>query len=667
MPIDKRPPQNSPVFNFPHDDDQIDSPLLIVSSTGVVRYANDASWIVLSAWNSAVGSMIPERWRQTVRSACETGATQNAVLTIGVISIDLFFVPQCSKKSVLVVGSETTAERESEREKLIHATIYMQSREAIIVLDDEFRTIDLNPAYTQVTGVTEEEALGELPLFIRQAQRDAGLHHEVITALAETGSWQGEVVVDTDSGEEQVIHASLSAIRLHGEEITHYLGLISDITYRRKAEKALQKMAHFDALTGLPNRYLFTDRLQTALDDCRHGGDRLALMIVDLDGFKSINDTFGHRAGDTLLQKVGGAMADAVRTSDTVARLGGDEFAVIARDIKSEHDITIVAQKLRNSISKAVRIDGYEMYVTGSIGIAIFPEDGTEPEILFRRADTAMYRVKTAGKNDFAHAKADRQETIARNLKLQTNLRHALTRDTIGVVYQPQLSTSTGQLVGVEVLARWSVPDIGQVSPLDFVAIAEKHGLIHQLGERVLYRACEQGLRWIEEYHREIPMSVNISARQLGHPQFIPSLYRILNETGFPPALLELEITESVFIENPEETVDTLQELVSRGVSFCIDDFGTQYASLMYIKNFPVGTIKIDQTFIKDIPDDESGTRIVAAIVAMASSLHCRIIAEGVESARQFDYLKNAGCHIVQGYYCGMPMEAQQIAKQFLQ
>lgn len=639
------------------------APVLVVSCTGKLRYANPGSWLVLHQWGTRVGARVPEPWASLVRTVCETARTEGRTLSAGHVSVHLLFVPDAGRESVYIFGADITSRRQIEKDRLIKAHIYAQAHEAIVVTDDEFRTIDINPAYTRLTGYTEADALGEQPSFIIAARRDAALFAEISEALADGGSWQGEVWDRTKGGAQIAVRALISAVEFESTSVTHYLTFVTDISFRKEAEEQLRRMAHYDGLTGLPNRYLFEDYVHNAIAQARRTGEGFAIMVVDLDGFKRLNDTFGHRAGDRMLQHVSRQMAETVRTSDTVARYGGDEFVVLARDVATSDTAGIVARKILAAIATVLQIDGRDVSLTASIGIILYPANQTEIDPLLRKVDSAMRRIKHRGHNDYHFFSDAVREESEENFRIQNGLRQAILDGNLRVQYQPQIDITSGAVVGVEALARWTDPVFGNVPPSQFIPIAENSGLIHELGERVLFEACRQGRDWIDNHGIRIRVGVNVSVRQLRHRGFSDTVARILDTTGFPASSLELELTETVFIDDANEVLPTLNDLADMGVFLAVDDFGTRYASLMYIKLFPVHRLKIDQTFVKDLPDDASAAQIVTAIISLAKSLGCGIIAEGVETLEQMNFLSDKGCREIQGYLCSPPMEKESLGK----
>jgi diguanylate cyclase (GGDEF)-like protein/PAS domain S-box-containing protein len=441
--------------------------------------------------------------------------------------------------------------------------------------------------------------------------------------------------------------------------VTRLLSVTRDITERRRAEENIHYMANFDQLTGLPNRAQLEARAKYALSLAQRNQGLLGVIFLDLDRFKDINDTLGHSIGDALLVEAAKRMKSVVREEDTVSRLGGDEFVLLLPGVDAR-GAAQVAQKLLETIAQTYRIEPYDLNVTASMGIALYPEDGRDLETLSKNADAAMYRAKQAGRHDYRFYTAEMQARSGRNLQLVNALRHALAANQLQLVYQPQLSMSDGRIIGAEALLRWYHPELGQVSPAEFIPVAEDSGLILPIGEWVLRTAALQVKRWMDEGCAPLIMAVNLSAVQFRHVDLPELVSRILDETGLPPEYLELELTEGVAMHDPQGAIAVMNDLHDRGIRLSIDDFGTGYSSLSYLKKFRVYKLKIDQSFVRDISTDPEDKAIVSAIISMAQRLGMQTIAEGVETAGQLSFLREQGCNEVQGYYYSKPLPVEQ-------
>ncbi|WP_432822486.1 sensor domain-containing protein [Trichloromonas sp.] len=440
------------------------------------------------------------------------------------------------------------------------------------------------------------------------------------------------------------------------------LAVLIDVTERKRAEDKVHRLAYYDTLTGLPNRTLFQDRLSRELMRAQRENSTLEVMFLDLDQFKGINDTLGHGAGDALLQSVAGRLQKCLRDVDTVARFGGDEFVILLAGLDDEQDPSIFARRILDAIASPVTIDEKELFTTASIGIAVYPTDGTDAETMLRKADIAMYEAKELGRNTYQFFSAELNSKTLERLQLETSLRQALARNELFLSYQPQLDLNSGEIIGIEALLRWCHPEKGLVPPEYFIPVAEETGMIIPIGEFVLRTACAQAKSWQTLGLPPTRIAVNVSARQFKQHDFVDRVETILNETGLQPDLLELELTESTVMENVQSTIMTLTDLKIRGVRLAIDDFGTGHSSLVYLKHFPIDRIKIAQEFVRDIPKDPDNEAIIGAIIAMAESLNLKVIAEGVESKEQLSFLHNRRCNEMQGFYFARPLTPDHLA-----
>jgi diguanylate cyclase (GGDEF)-like protein/PAS domain S-box-containing protein len=575
----------------------------------------------------------------------------------------------------LWVYADVSARRQAEEKLRLAATVLEHIADGVMVIDVHGKIVATNPAFTQITGVTEIEALGTYSHLTRMTGQDRnGAFHEALWRdLAETGFWRGESWNTRKNGEAYLEWLTVSAVRDEHEAVSHYVCVFSDITKVKESQEKLDHLAHHDPLTGLPNRLLFHDRLQRAMLRAANGGQnagsrQLAVMFIDLDRFKTVNDTLGHDVGDELLKQVAGGLAGCLRDGDTLARLGGDEFIVLLEDVDGERGARAVAEKLMRLFERPVLVSDYELFVTGSIGISLFPQDGRDLNVLVRNADLAMYQAKARGRNGYRFYAPSMEGEGVERLRLEALLRRAIEKNEIWLAYQPQVEIESGRLIGVEALVRWNSPELGQVMPARFIPLAEDIGFIGQLGAWVLEEACRQVVRWEREGLSVPKVAVNLSGRQFDRGSVAPEVARVLAATGVAPQRLQLEVTESV-IMNTGDALQYINDLHALGVELAIDDFGTGYSSLAYLKQLPVQALKIDRSFIKDIGagagGDANEEAIAIAIIQLGKSLGLAVIGEGVESEAQADFLLRHGCNRAQGYLYGRPLAPDQVLAQW--
>jgi diguanylate cyclase (GGDEF)-like protein/PAS domain S-box-containing protein len=535
------------------------------------------------------------------------------------------------------------------------------------IAEDDYAIRYVNPAFERVTGYASDEACGRNCRFLQGEDREQPPLDELRKALSEQREARVELRNYRKDGSRFWSELFISPVRDEQGQVTHFVGELIDITMQHEQQEQLHHQATHDPLTGLPNRNLLTDRLMQAISYAQRYQRMIAVAFLDLDKFKHINDSMGHEAGDQLLKIVGERLAGCVRDSDTVARLGGDEFVLVLYDQANE-DITYHAmQRVLGSISQPVMINGREMSITCSIGFAVYPQDGEDAETLIRNADTAMYRAKELGRDNFQFYTEDLHTRINERLGMEAGLRRALQQHEFILHYQPRVDLGSGKVNGMEALIRWNHPQLGLVEPLRFVPLAEELGLIHQIGEWVMRDACTQQKAWQRQGAADLPVAVNISGAQFLQKDFTQKLAAVLRDTGVDPSRIELEITESLSMQDPQVTIAVLRELKQMGVRLAIDDFGTGYSNLSYLKQFPVDIIKLDRSFVRDIVRNPEDLAISDAVISMAHSLHLRVIAEGVESATQLALLADRACDDMQGFYFSMALPVDDCTAMLLE
>ncbi|CAG2308105.1 MULTISPECIES: EAL domain-containing protein [Burkholderia] len=539
--------------------------------------------------------------------------------------------------------------------------VFESALEGIMVTDRRARIERVNQAFTRLTGYSEDEVIGRDPGLLSSGRQTPDFYKQLWHSLTTDGHWQGEIWNRRKTGELFLEYLTITSIRDSNGEISHYAAIFSDITQRRQAEERLGYLATHDVLTNLANRMLFEERLAHAISHAKRFGRKVAVMYLDLDRFKLINDTLGHNAGDEVLKMVAERIVANVRANDTVARMGGDEFALVLEEIDDVRDVGRVARKLLDEVGRAIDIGDREIFVTPSIGISIYPDDGTAAEDLILLADQAMYGAKSRGRNVFQFFESKMTSSAIEQLETLGELHRALEQNEFRLFYQPQYDLASGRIVGVEALLRWLHPHRGLVPPGDFIGLAERSALIVPIGKWVLHEACRQARRWLDEGFEFGRVSVNVSARQCFTDHFLSDLTTILSETALPAEYLQLELLESMAMNTREEIGILLRELATRGISLAIDDFGTGYSSLVYLKDLPVDTLKIDRSFLADCGSGSTDDAIVRAIVAMGRALGLDVVMEGVETAKQLAFLQEIGCHQGQGFLFARPQPAEQL------
>jgi diguanylate cyclase (GGDEF)-like protein/PAS domain S-box-containing protein len=570
-----------------------------------------------------------------------------------------------SSDCVGCIQTDITERRTLEQRLQLDQKIIENSAEAVVVTDAEALILDVNAAYTAITGYEREEVLGKNPRINKSGHHGKEFYAEMWRQLIENGSWSGEILDRRKNGEIFEKWLTISAIRDSSNVTVNYVGIFNDITEKRNVERKLKNLLFYDPLTKLPNRTLFQERLEQAMLASQNHDIPLALFCIDLDRFKDVNDTLGHKAGDELLVQAAKRIRGGVRKSDMVARLCGDEFTVILSEIKFRESVGHLARRLIHLLQQPFHISGEEVFINASIGISLYPDDGMETEALIRNADTAMHFAKKREHGSYQHFRSQMNERLMQRLNLEKHLHHALEHGQFALYYQPKYSLAEERIVGAEALIRWLHPEEGVISPAEFIPIAEESGLISKLGEWCLQTACRQAKEWQVQGLGPLRMAVNLSSRQLKGRELLTVLRTVLAETGLAPALLELEITESAVMEDPELAVELLEEIRRSGIRIAIDDFGTGYSSLAYLKKFPVNTLKIDQSFVADLTKDSDDAAIVESIIQMAHNLNLEVVAEGVETEEQLAFFRAKKCHEVQGYYFSKPLPPEQFAALF--
>jgi diguanylate cyclase (GGDEF)-like protein/PAS domain S-box-containing protein len=549
--------------------------------------------------------------------------------------------------------------RESEHRLELARQVFDSTQESIMMTDACANIVAVNPAFEQITGFREADVVGRNPSVLRSGRHDAAFYRSMWNGLEQDGQWRGEIWNRRKNGEIYPERMSISAVRDDAGNLTAYVSVSTDLSALKAAHNRLDFLSNHDALTLLPNRSLFHDRLQQSIAAARRDGSQLALLLVNVDRLSRINDSLGHAAGDALLREVARRASEVAGPADTVARLSGDEF-VLLTGCEDTEDIILAAQRLIEAIAQPIAVDGHDVVVTGSIGISVFPRDGSEPGELLRAADAALANQKDAGRNGFRFFKGEMNDQAMRWLALETRLRRAIGQAELALHFQPQVALD-GRVLGMEALLRWHSSELGRVSPADFIPLAEDTGLILPIGDWVIRQACLQNKAWQDAGLPCLPVAVNVSAHQF-KAGTVPQVVRAaLQETGLGPQYLEIELTESVMMGDTTAAEAQLAELRAMGVSLSLDDFGTGYSSLGYLSRFSLDKLKIDQAFVRNITSDPRSAAIAQATIALAEGLSLKVVAEGVETLAQRDFLGRIGCQVLQGYLYSQPVPAREM------
>ncbi len=544
----------------------------------------------------------------------------------------------------------------------LHAKIFACNNEAVLVTDASEKIISGNRAFANITGYRESEVLGRSVALLLRPDGKSLLRAKICAEMAGNGEWCGELQLIRKDGDVFFAWAAIGSLSDADGQRSNYFFVFSDLSERKEAERQIHRLAYYDSLTALPNRRLFHSLFEKALSAAQRKGSHGALLFLDLDRFKHVNDSFGHTQADLLLQEVSHRLASSLRDEDIVARLGGDEFVIALPEITRREHAGQVARKLLATLAEPFFLERHEVLLSASIGISIFPDDGRDTESLLKNADVAMFRAKRRGSNAHIFYSQEMNQRSFEQLRLEGGLRRASERGEFHLLYQPQYNLASGRITGAEALLRWQHPEHGLIPPAQFIPVAEETGLINQIGEWVLDATCSQIRNWLDQGRSPVRVAVNLSARQFS-ASLPKKIVSFLNRHGIPSDYLELEITESMLMHSADSVVGMMREFSDAGVLMTLDDFGTGYSSLSYLKRFPIDNLKIDQSFVRGIPGDQDDSAIARAIISMAHNLRLSVIAEGVETAAQMEFLRAAGCEEVQGYYCSRPLRPREFAE----
>lgn len=560
---------------------------------------------------------------------------------------------------------DITASHEAQERIRQAAEVFKSTVEGVTITDLDGAILDVNDAFSKITGYSREEVIGENPRILQSGWHDADFYRRMWESLRNLGYWRGEIWNRRKNGIVYPELLTISAVRDDDGQASGYVAVFADITMAKQTEEQLDHLAHHDALTQLPNRLLFNARLEQSILHSQRQGSSLAVAFVDLDRFKKINDSLGHAAGDQLLVQIAERLTKAVRADDTIARISGDEFVALLEHVGDVCDVKVIVQKIMETFHEPFAVAENVVHMTCSIGISLYPDDGKHAADLLRNADTAMYRAKEEGRNTYQFYTEEMTTEAFEQMFLENALRTALNRDELQLFYQPQFEMHSGRCIGVEALVRWQHPEQGTILPGKFIPVAEKSDLIRDIGEWVLWTACSQVKEWLQAGVEFGCIAVNVSSSQIQQAGFAQHVLDVLETIGLPPTRLEIEVTETSVMHRPEQSIQQLKELEAIGVSIAIDDFGTGYSSLSYLKQLPVSKLKIDRSFIRDIPVDTNDMAISEAVIALGKTLNMAVIAEGVETSGQAEFLQAKGCSLAQGYYYAKPQPVDRVVRLF--
>jgi len=558
-------------------------------------------------------------------------------------------------------GADLKRQREDQERLRQAGAVFDCTREGVLVSDRSGVIVHVNRALVEITGYTPEEVLGRRPSMFKSGRHGPEFYQAVFKSLQDHGDWHGEIWNRRKSGEIYPQWQTVRAITDAKGQVSHYVAVFSDISAIKKSQTDLVRLAHHDPLTDLPNRLLFTDRAEQALAFSRRHNCGCALLLIDLDHFKIINDSLGHNVGDLLLKAVGDRLQSVFGKNFTVARLGGDEFAVLAESCAQVAQAVVMAQQVLELMKGAFEVDKHPLFVSASIGISVFPGDALNAEQLLRNADSALFKAKSAGREGYALYTEELTTHAQYRVEVASDLRRALERHELRVFYQPVHDLSTSRLIGVEALVRWEHPQRGLLAPGEFIPVAERTGLIAEIDAWVLEQACLQMKQWQSSGIHLSFVAVNISSRLFTRPELYTLVSTVLADTGLDPALLELEVTESAVMEDSHVALEQMHRLRALGLRLAIDDFGTGFSSLLRLKQLPVQKLKIDQGFVAGLPQDNDDAAIVRAVIALAQSMGLQVHAEGIEQVEQAQFLLDFNCDLGQGYWFGRPVPAQEL------
>lgn len=628
------------------------------SKVSFVQPIEGWNWIIIAGvYPEDIDLLLDEQVSSFEQSLADNGLYLLIAALIGVIvtfAVGTFF----ARWSHRLFNEYQQKIDKKQQQLLVASRVFDAATEGVMVTSPENNIVAVNKAFEQITGYKESEVLGKNPSILSSGTHDDDFYKDMWEQLNSVGSWQGEISNRRRDGRLYPEWISISVSKDEQDSVINYIATLSDISERKRTEERLRYLSEYDTMTDLPNRSLLMDRVSQAIAQSKRYGGQIALIHIDLDRFKNINDSYSHQIGDRVLQEVSRRLAANARASDTVARMGGDGFAVLMTEIDSPASVAALISRTMEVISDPIYLEAHTINLHCSVGIAMYPLDGEDFDALLCNADTALHHVKNSGRKDFQFFTAEMNQRVSQRLELERGLRKALLNQEFELYYQPQFNLQDNCLVGCEALIRWNHPVQGLISPMTFIPVAEESGLINQIGNWVLFAACEQAKQWIDKGVDQITVAVNLSAHQF-RDDLLTTVKHVLEQTGLPASSLELEVTETVLMEDIDRSAQVLNELREIGIKIALDDFGTGYSSLSYLKQFPLDKLKIDRSFIMGLPEDEGGRVLAASIIDIAQNMQLDTVAEGVETEQQQQFLLEEGCLIGQGYLYSKPLPVE--------